>query len=133
MLEQSWQYYSDFCLCFLIILLYGNYRCNHPSFKDPLQKIISNSAGIDMWSITHLLFYMYIGYYYPDTFEQSMTIGILWEIFEFLNGKYRFKIFNNFGHCAGTDNNLWWYGKYSDLLMNATGFLIGKKLSNISL
>ena len=112
---------------FIGILLYGRYRCTHKSFKDPLQKHIIKSTDIDLWSISHVIFYIYIGFHYPDTFHLSMTIGALWELLEFVNGKYFIKFFKNYGNCD--KKHIWWYGKYSDLIMNAAGFLIGKQLA----
>ena len=128
-LAQNWKYYSYFLLSLAIILFYGKYRCNNASFKDPLEySTIYEPLGIDGWSFSHLLFYMFIGFKYPDSFYTTMFIGILWEIFEFLNGKYKFKIFNDWGHCINSDQKIWWYGKYSDILVNMIGFLIGKNI-----
>lgn len=55
------------------------------------------------WSITHLGFYLLIGYKYPNTFLLTFIIGILWELFEKYIGIYQPKILQNWGFCKTND------------------------------
>ncbi len=115
------------------IFLYGKYRCDLPEYFDVLQTKL-HLWDLDGWSLVHLLFYMLQGYLYPNSFYFSMSMGILWELFEQFYGKNPPEFLRGFGHCAktdpdDTDTKLWWYGKISDLIMNGSGFLIGLYLT----
>ena len=119
-------------VCFVIISLYGSYRCKNPKFHDPLM----NKLGIldlDGWSITHFVFFLSLGYFFPDTIVLSMSLGIGWELFEQLIGKARPGMLGGFGDCVTTDPGIhgsWWFGRLSDIVMNASGFLLGMYISN---
>ena len=120
-----------FIICVVSIMGYSRYRCvNKKSFKDPLEKRIISI--LDGWSMTHLLFYMLMGYLFPDYLILTMFFGVLWELFEHYSGKYRPKILSGWGNCHFTDkvedNEGWWYGKWSDIIINFLGFLIGQYL-----
>ena len=116
----------------LFIFPYGKYRCTHPKFKDPLETKLF--WGLDGWSGTHFLFFMAVGYLYPDMFVVSMLIGIAWELFEHFYGKHRPGWLGGYGDCmnlaSDRDTGNWWYGKWSDLVCNCAGFLIGNRLSS---
>jgi len=102
-------------------------------YKDPLENGIKKSS-IDGWSLTHLFFYMLIGYKYPNTFILTLIFGILWELFETYIGLYEPKLFENWGFCNLKHKNLkkkWWYGKLSDPIINSIGFFIGMKINKI--
>lgn len=114
----------------LFIFPYGKYRCNNKSFKDPLEA--SLFFGLDGWSATHFFWFMCLGYMYPETLILTMTVGCLWELFEHYYGKERPGWLGGYGDCndLATDNEEgnWWYGKWSDIACNASGFLIGRYL-----
>jgi hypothetical protein len=114
----------------LFIFIYGKYRCTHKNFKDPLEKQIV--YGIDGWSLSHVFCFMCLGYFYPHTFLRSMSVGIAWELFEHYYGKNRPGWLGGYGDCndLATDKKSgnWWYGKWSDILCNASGFLVGMGL-----
>ena len=117
----------------LFIFPYGKYRCTHKTFKDPLETPLF--LGLDGWSATHFFWFMTLGYVYPETFIVSTLIGILWELFEHYYGKNRPGWLGGYGDCNGLlsdkekDGN-WWYGKWSDILCNISGFLIGQYIKN---
>jgi len=115
-------------LCFIIICLYGRFRCQHPDFQDPLMKQF-HLYDLDGWSLSHFLFFMMIGYMYPDKFYLSVLLGIIWELFESFYGKKRPGFLGGFGDCATTDPNVesgaWWYGRLSDIICNVVGLLVG--------
>ena len=124
-------YISLFVICVVVILFYSRYRClNKESFKDPLESSIF--FILDGWSMTHLLFYMLIGYLFPNYLLLTTFLGILWELFEHYSGKYKPLWLSGWGNCHFTDkvkdNEGWWYGKWSDLFINTIGLLIGQYL-----
>ena len=112
------------------IFIYGKYRCDNPDFKDPLQIKIP-IWDLDGWSILHFFTFLYFGYLFPNYLFLAMIIGILWELFEFFYGYFKPTFLRGWGHCISTDiidkdnNNIWWYGKISDLACNFTGFICG--------
>lgn len=123
-------YYKVLLVCFivfLIICLYGNYRCMNPEYHDPLMRKLG-VGDLDGWSIAHLIFFMVLGYMYPDTFLVAMGLGVGWEAFEHFLGKQRPGFLGGFGDCITTDPALegpWWFGRLSDIGMNMFGFLLG--------
>ena len=113
----------------ILIFIYGAYRCNNGKFKDPLELKLFNE--IDLWSVTHVLFYMLLGYLHPDKFYLSMFIGVLWELFEHFYGKDRPGWLGGYANCTKTNkqnSGNWMYGKCTDIISNALGFVIGKYL-----
>jgi hypothetical protein len=112
----------------LFIMPYGKFRCTHKKFKDPLET--SLFWGLDGWSATHFFWYMIVGYVYPETFIISTIIGICWELFEHYYGTERPGWLGGYGDCdnLATDKagGNWWYGKWSDVGCNISGFLIGQ-------
>ena len=114
----------------LFIFPYGKFRCNHKTFKDPLETQLF--YGLDGWSVTHFIWFMILGYIYPETLLLSTSIGILWELFEHYYGEERPGWLGGYGDCddLATDKKSgnWWYGKWSDIVCNITGFMIGKHL-----
>jgi len=128
-----------------IIFAYGNWRCQHKNFKDPLETYSLGFWGLDFWSATHFLWFMLIGYLFPQTFILTTFIGVIWELYEHYKGHDRprmhshasfffrplGKIFGGFGDCKNLSSNKksdgnWWYGKWSDVPCNMIGFLSGQ-------
>ena len=126
----------------LFIFTYGNWKCQHKNVKDPLQTLLF--LDVEMWGATHFLWFMLMGYLFPQTFILTMFMGILWELFEHYHGKERprlhshasvifrplGKLIGGFGDCKNlatdrADGN-WWYGKWSDIACNIIGFLVGR-------
>jgi len=130
-MKYSWKYFAVYLLPLCFIFLYGKYRCTHKTFKDPLEKEIL--FGFDGWAGTHVLLFLTIGYLFPKSFIVSMILGISWELFEHLYGKHRPGWLGGYGDCNNlqsdrTEDGNWWYGKWTDIVCNATGFLIGRGL-----
>jgi len=124
-------------MCVSFIVVYGSYRCidknNKMFFLDakPIFKIDALGFEFDRWSISHILFFTLIGFFYPKTFYFSMIGGAIWEVIEFSLGYFKPKwFFDNW--CLGVNNiSEWWFYKWDDLLMNCIGFSIGMNLSKI--
>ncbi len=121
-------FFIFFIVNLFVIFSYGSYRCDNPDYKDILEDEIG-IFDLDGWSISHLLFYMLIGYLFPhkNYILLAFIFGILWELIEYYNEKFTPKLF---GGCKKlkTDKNEddnWWYSKPTDILMNALGLIIG--------
>ena len=123
--------------CVGIIASYGRYRCNHiQEHKDILEfDLFKNSSkyGLDGWSISHFSFFCLLGILYPNTIVISMTIGIIWELMETYVGLMKPKMIKGFGFCdmPGNKYKVWWYGKWSDPIVNFIGFLLGKEIHKL--
>ncbi len=117
----------------LSIFIYGKYRCDnyHKNYNvDRLEfNLFKNSHkfGLDGWSITHFTLFFIIGFLYPQMFFTTITLGLLWELFETFIGIYKPNFIKDFGFCKLSDNKykVWWYGKWSDIIVNLIGFLCG--------
>ena len=123
-------------LCVFLILAYGNYRCSNKDtyFKDPLLTKLG-VLDLDGWSLTHVLFYVLLGYLFPEHFVYLMLAGILWEIVEefVLN---HLSSLDYHSKCSKIlpprdQENRWWFGRVSDIPMNALGFVIGYRLAKL--
>jgi len=120
------------CVSIMFIFSYGKFRSIYPNYKDPLM----NSLGLwnlDWWSIIHLTWYAYMGYQYPQCDLLVLGLGVGWEGFEHYLGKSRPAIMGGFGDCPDNINiqnhTHWWYGRFSDMVMNAIGFYTGSMLT----
>lgn len=110
----------------LCICVYGQLRCNL-DFVDPL----SMKLGIwdlDGWSITHLLLFFITGCMYPDKKLLLFAYGVVWEGIEHLLGRSRPTWLGGWAHCEEKSNadyiGGWWFGRMSDIIVNATGLAI---------
>ena len=120
-----------FVVCAVPIFMYGNYRCENPDFKDPLQTKLG-IGDLDGWSLSHLLFFMFIGYHFKGKYLiAAFFIGVLWELFEHYYGEERPGWLGGYGDCDMRTDSLegnWWYGKWSDIVMNLIGLVLGSHL-----
>ncbi len=115
----------------LFIFPYGRYRSLHPTFIDPLMTKIG-FMDLDGWSISHFCWYGMMGYVFPTRTIEVLGAGAIWEAIEWFLGKTRPAIMGGFGDCPNNintrHNDKWWYGRSSDLIVNALGFFIMRKL-----
>ena len=118
-----------FFICILVIMSYGILLCMSGTSRDPLETtpII---WGIDGWSMTHFVFFLFLGYLFPGHFFFVFILGSSWELFEYWFGK------NNKKFSRGYDCNLnklkqdeWWYAKGSDLFLNLLGYIVGSYIA----
>ena len=120
-----------FVVCPVLIFMYGNYRCDNPDFKDPLQTKLG-IWDLDGWSLSHLLFYMFIGYHFKGKYLiAAFLLGVLWELFEHYYGEERPEWLSGYGDCDMQTDRLdgsWWYGKWSDIVINLIGLVLGSHL-----
>ena len=117
----------------LAICIYGHIRCK-VGFRDPLS-IKLNLGDLDIWSLTHLGLFAMVGYMFPGAVLGivAFACGVMWEITEHFFGKSRAKI-RVWGHCPAAefqnDNTSWWFGQYSDIIVNGMGLLLGNVMRN---
>ena len=116
-----------------VIFLNGWYRCKYNKGKDPLMSL-KMGGDLDGWSITHLLFFMFLGYRFPNYFFEAFLAGAFWELLEEYLGENRPSWMGGFGDCSLSTDQLkkshknWWFGRASDLIVNMIGFVIGQYL-----
>jgi hypothetical protein len=116
-----------------IIIVYGHYRCKNKNFTDPLGHKIP-IGDLDGWSLDHILWNFILGYFFPKYILFILFLGILWELFETYCGIYKPDFLNNWGYCTTDKKNndkVWWYGKFSDIICNLTGVLLGSYVSTL--
>ena len=116
-----------------LIFANGLFRCKYNGGND----ILMTKLGIfdlDGWSISHFLFFMFLGTQRPNLFVPAMLMGAAWEGIEAGLGKSRPSWMGGFGDCdlstdqINSSHQNWWFGRFSDLIMNAIGFLVGIQL-----
>lgn len=116
------------------IFMYGRWRSKNPNYRDPLM-IKFLGTNLDGWSGLHLFHYMLLGYLYPEQAQLSLGAGIAWEAFEHFLGEHRPSWLGGFGDCQDNinvkKNEKWWYGRWSDLVVNTIGFYTGQFLSHV--
>ena len=107
--------YAICCTHAMCVLSIFTYELVLPKkYADPLR--LSFHKGFDGWSLTHVVYYSFLSYNYPQNIQFLLISGILWEIFE-----------HYFGILT---KNKWWFGRFEDLLMNGIGIFIGFTLKN---
>ena len=91
------------------------------------QKIDIKSIGeIGGWSLSHVIFYYFIGLLFPDCMMIAMAVGVIYEIFEELIGA---TIPSNMVSITKSPDlqyqKGWIRGSISDVLYNFIGFVAG--------
>lgn len=133
-------------LVIILILVMIGYLIKSPVYHKMTFKLLKiGNIEFDLWSLSHVLLYMYFGYYFPDYFIEFLVIGSVWELFEstFCSKLFlRFINCNNIGDNTGDNSSNilckrikkikncgYWYGKLEDIPLNMIGFVIGAYLS----
>jgi|694.fasta_scaffold40111_10 hypothetical protein len=126
-------------VCIVLIFIYG-YILRTTKTKDVLAKEWYNDpvfANIDGWSFTHFFFFMLLGYIYPGHYKEAILAGVGWEIFESTLGQNQIKISGKRVQMVGSqsdgvydgNDNKYWYGKGSDIIMDVLGYVAGDMLA----
>ena len=111
----------------LMVFGYGKFRrIKAQTFSDPFMTKLG-VGDLDGWSILHLITFALLGYIYPEEFWFSMFLGVLWEFIEWSLGALDVpewvRVFA--GAAVPDGEGRWWYGRLSDIVMNALGFGLG--------
>ena len=120
--------------CIILIFLYG-YIIRSTKTKDHLETEFYNSnllPNIDGWSVTHFVFFCALGILYPNHHLTALMAGIGWEYIEqflgtnkiIISGK-RVKLVGEQKSDGTYDDDAYWYGKSSDMVVNILGYSIG--------
>jgi len=98
---------------------------------DPLIRMESKYFGnfLNGWTITHFIFFMYLGYYYPKCEKNVLILGIVWEFLEWSIGELFPILFPKLAFNIDPFWTSWYYGKIEDIIMNYIGFKMGQYLS----
>ena len=122
-------------LAVLYIVVNGYIRCKYGTGSDILMTKLG-ICDLDGWSLTHFGLFTYVGYRFPSRFVEAMGAGITWELWEYWCGKSRPSWMGGFGDCDLTTDQIdsthqnWWFGRYSDIVMNLSGFILGQYIRN---
>jgi len=89
--------------------------------RDPLiHNFFDNNMDLNGWSVTHFIVFAIAGYYGHKHIMCLLFVGIMWEITE---------VYLYFMNKNLTDNHPdWWYGSYSDIIVDFLGLMTGKYL-----
>lgn len=122
-------------VCITSIVLYGTYRCMNTSFSDPLTIAFAPppfDKYLDGWGLSHLLFFMLLGYLFPSHLLFSFFSGVAWELFEYSMKDHPFYLSSCKYDMTTHKGEGWWYGRWQDIVMNSIGLWIGSVLSTSS-
>lgn len=117
--------------CILFIVAYGTYRCKHTSFVDPLTIAFAPppfDKYFDGWGLSHLGFFMLLGYLFPNKLFFSFTLGVIWELIECTMKDHPFYLSSCKYNMKTHKGEGWWYGRWQDIVMNSTGLWAGRFL-----
>lgn len=123
-------------LCVIMVIFYVYLVANY-LHNDILEKKVANCSGCDGWAVSHLFFFMTVGFMFPNKLFEVMILGIIWEFFETQMGTLKSSIFKrNVASQTDPNNdvldtNSMWYGRVSDIAFNLTGAIIGVKLAEL--
>ena len=125
-------FFVVFCMIIIIITHY------YTSVRDKLIYVIfetNQNIKFDLWSLSHLLSYMLVGFFIPNFTMTFFTAGILFELFEDIIAS---NIQTQFVDCKKNNyiNTLWcngfngnyWYAKSDDVFVNLVGYVIGNSI-----
>ena len=96
-------------------------------------------VGFDGWGL-HLLFWTFIGFWFPGHELQALFVSLAWETFEDVLGRNHFEVggkrIQTIGHtdsdCKYTDDaeGNYWYGRFTtDTFFNLAGYILGTALA----
>lgn len=76
------------------------------------------NTKLDWWSVTHFMFYTILGFAFPHLWKWLLLCSISWELLECIM---------SYVEKAIKDDKevIYWCGKWSDLFVNTSGFIVG--------
>jgi hypothetical protein len=130
-----------YLVCVLAIVAYG-YALRRAEGRDPLARRLYHHPicqDIDGWSVCHLLFFGLLGFLYPGRHLQFFLVGAGWEVVETALGQNRLELSGRRLQLVGDqdaegrvtgDDAAFWYGKESDIVVDALGYALGSALAS---
>lgn len=122
-------------ICIFLICIYGVFL-RRTKRRDILANDFFSTSliqNINGWSMTHFAFFFLLGVLYPGHHLAALNAGIIWEFVEQglgtniikINGK-RIQLVGDAVDGVSTGNDeAYWYGKTSDIIINILGYCIG--------
>lgn len=130
-----------YIIAVILIIVYG-YVLRKMKMRDILADQIYHHhicQEIDGWSVIHLIFFGILGFLYPGHHFQFLMVGALWEVAETVIGQNQIELSgkrlqligdqDKDGNITGGDD-AFWYGKESDIIVDACGYAIGSLLAD---
>lgn len=121
--------YHVFVIVLMFILVYGYCVKEKYVGTDVLEKKFIDIDGCDYWAFTHFTLYMILGYMFPTHFVLFFSVGLGYEVAEYLIGATQNPI-KSLGATSDNGDQSWWYGRYTDIIFNTLGLLTGIFLAN---
>jgi hypothetical protein len=124
----------------LVIVLYGIFL-RKTGTRDVLALQLFDHPicqKIDGWSVSHVVFFGLLGFLYPGRHLQFFVVGVFWEIIETALGQNKIEVSGKRLQLIGEqdetgastgEKNAYWYGKESDIVMDAGAYAAGSYLA----
>ena len=128
-------------------ILKFNFPTDQLIHNDPLNIVLFTIPGLpkewvkwskfSSWPVTHVLFHMFMGYRFPDMLLFCFIMGVLWEVYEKLQGimmrnTYKFtkvRVMEN--GSSNLEYLNWWDSSTRDVYLNGLGLFLGHALSKM--
>ncbi len=122
----------------VLIVIYG-YTIRALGAPDVLEgKIIDDPAvhNFDGWAGTHLLFWAFLGVWYPGHYVSALGLSLGWEAIEDCLGRGDIKVSGRrlqlIGETGNDSGEGYWYGRYvTDSFFNLAGYILGSAAANV--
>lgn len=109
--------------------IYGSNIVNYDILNKKIFSIPLLENCCSGWTISHFIFYLILGFIFPDCIIVIFIISIFWEFIEVFIGSYLYgnswkrqitRVNNNIEYSTN-----WWAGSYKDIIFNFFGLLVG--------
>lgn len=122
--------YIVFGVTILVIAMYFiviRYFLNaNPEKSDILNRTVFtlNGESYSWWPLSHLIFFYFIGIFFPRCTVPAITAGILWELVELIvsTATQQAVVLDD----GTVQYNTWWGPSFADIVFNIVGFFLGK-------
>jgi hypothetical protein len=91
---------------------------------------MNTNIPIDILSISHLIIWITIGYYFPKHYYYALLLGILWELFEYMvvNVNTFYVLAKTYWFVPEKYWNEKIYNSILDIIINMAGYYIGSNM-----
>lgn len=124
----------------LVIFAYGA-LIRQTGTPDVLERMVIDDPSVsnfDGWAATHLLFWTFLGFWFPGHYLQALGFSLAWEGFEDFLGRTKITMGGSRLQLVGgtdedgglTGDDQYWYGRYTtDTAYNLIGYILGSALA----